>query len=116
MPEQVDPIRTLLAARDRLVEERRALTVAIALGYRRRRTDDSQTNEMRETFVALQNTVEAIGRAIEDERLLINRPVRDAQPLPTEHNAALEVTITAPSITITDENEDILFSPAARAS
>ncbi|MGN6591122.1 MAG: hypothetical protein ACTHKE_12610 [Sphingomicrobium sp.] len=73
MPDQSDPINTLLKARDRLVDERRALTVAIALGYRRRRTDEHNTNEIRETFIVLQNTIEAIGRAIEDERRLPSR-------------------------------------------
>ena len=75
MIDQADPIKSLLAARERLIDERRALAVAIALGYRRRRSDDAQTNEMRESFIALQNTVEAIGRAIEDERNFVHRPI-----------------------------------------
>lgn len=79
MSDQADPVKTLLAARARLVDERRALTVAIALGYRRRRSDEHQTNEMRETFVALQNTIEAIGRAIEDERHLPRLSTPDTQ-------------------------------------
>ncbi len=69
MTEGNDPVKTLLAAKDKLVEERRALAVAIALGYRRRRTDDIHTNEMRETFVAIQETIEAIDRAIVHEKV-----------------------------------------------
>jgi lysyl-tRNA synthetase class II len=70
MTEEVDPIKALISARDKLVEERRALTVAIALGYRRRRTDDIHANEMRETFIELQKLIEAIGRAIEHEKMI----------------------------------------------
>ena len=70
MVEESDPIKSLTSARDKLVEERRALAVAIALGYRRRRSDDPQTNEMRETFIGIQNTIEAISRAIADEELI----------------------------------------------
>ena len=78
MTDQSDPIKTLLMARDRLVDERRALAVAIALGYRRRRTDEHNTNEIRETFIVLQNTIEAVGRAIDDERRLPSRITPDA--------------------------------------
>jgi hypothetical protein len=70
MAEESEPIKSLATARDKLVEERRALAVAIALGYRRRRTDDPQTNEMREVFIAIQSTIEAIGRAIEHEKVI----------------------------------------------
>jgi len=97
MPEQGDPIKTLLAARDRLVDERRALTVAIALGYRRRRSDEHQTNEMRETFIALQNTIEAISRAIEDERHLPTRSVPEAQALVDQHNTTADPMSIAPA-------------------
>jgi hypothetical protein len=81
--DEIDPIKTLTTARDKLVEERRALSVAIALGYRRRRTDDPQTNETRETFISVQNTIEAIGRAIEHEKLIKReQPDPVAHPLP----------------------------------
>jgi hypothetical protein len=43
MIEQMDPIKTLKAARYKLILERRGLAVAIALGHRRRRTDSPQT-------------------------------------------------------------------------
>jgi hypothetical protein len=70
--EQIEPVKTLTSARNTLIAERRALAVAIALGYRRRRTDDNHTNEMREAFVGLQNTIEAIDRAIAHEKLIAN--------------------------------------------
>jgi len=70
MAEEIDPIKTLKAAKDKLVEERRALAVAIALGYRRRRTDDHHTNEMREAFISIQKTLDAVDRAIEQEKLI----------------------------------------------
>lgn len=55
---------------NKLVQERRALAEAMALGYRRRRTDDSHTNEMREAFIGVQATIEAIDRAIAHEKSL----------------------------------------------
>jgi len=70
MVEESHPVKTLIAARDKLVEERRGLSGAIALGYRRRRTDDAHTNDMRETFLSIQNTIEAVERAIAHEELL----------------------------------------------
>jgi len=70
MAEESHPIKMLIAARDKLVEERRGLSGAIALGYRRRRTDDAHTNDMRENFIGIQNTIEAIERAIAHEELL----------------------------------------------
>lgn len=72
MAEESEAIMTLITAREKLVEERRALSVAMALGYRRRRTDDSHTNDMRETFIGIQNTIEAIDRAIVQEKLLVS--------------------------------------------
>ena len=93
MSDQSDPVKTLLTARDRLVDERRALTVAIALGYRRRRSDDHQTNEMRETFVALQNTIDAIGRAIEDEQRLPTLVGSNAQNSIERHSTIADPTL-----------------------
>jgi hypothetical protein len=72
MPDETDHVKTLTTAKSRLVEERRALAVAIALGYRRRRTDDSQTNDMREAFIGIQGTIEAIDRAIAHEKVIAN--------------------------------------------
>jgi hypothetical protein len=72
MAEEADPTKTLTTAREKLVEERRAIAVAIALGYRRRRTDDPHTNELRESFLDTQNLIEALDRAIADEKLITN--------------------------------------------
>jgi hypothetical protein len=81
MAEELQHVRTLTAARDRLIEERRALAGAIALGYRRRRTDDSHANDMRETFIALQNLIEAIERALTQEETLVGKaPVSSLVP------------------------------------
>ncbi len=68
MSDGADPTKTLITAREKLIEERRALAVAIALGYRRRRTDDPQTNEQREAFIAVQALIEAVDRAIVHEK------------------------------------------------
>lgn len=78
MNDEADPIKTLTTARGKFIDERRSLVIAIALGYRRRRTDDSQTNDMRETFVGLQNTIEAIERAIVHERLIATQTIHNA--------------------------------------
>jgi hypothetical protein len=80
MAEEFNPIKTLNVARDKLVEERRALASVIALGYRRRRTDETHTNEMRDTFIAVQNTIEAIERATEHEKMLHERMFADENP------------------------------------
>jgi hypothetical protein len=86
MTEQIDPVKTLKAARYKLVQERRGLAVAMALGHRRRRTDSPQTNEMREAFALLQNTIEAVERAIAHEQLIKDEPV-EIFTLPTPEAA-----------------------------
>jgi hypothetical protein len=53
----------LLAARARMVTERREVASALTEKYRR-----SQTNEMRELLVQIQATIDAIDRAIADEK------------------------------------------------
>jgi hypothetical protein len=72
MTEQVDSIKTLTTAREKLIEERRGLAVALALGYRRRRTDDPHTNETRVAFIDVQNLIEAIDRAIAHEKRIMS--------------------------------------------
>jgi len=72
MAEDVNPTKTLASAKEKLIEERRALAVTIALGYRRRRTDDPQINETRVAFIDVQNLIEAIDRAIAHEKLIAN--------------------------------------------
>ncbi len=68
MAEELDPIKTLTTAKEKLIEERR--TLAIALALRRRRSDD-QVNETGRSFVNLQDMIEAIDRAIEHEKWII---------------------------------------------
>ena len=51
-----------LAARDREVEQRRNIADALAQAYER-----GETERMREAFTNIQNTIEAIERAIEHE-------------------------------------------------
>ncbi len=70
MAEDVNPTKTLAAAKEKLIEERRMLAVAIALAYKRRRTDDSHNNETRGAFIEVQNLIEAIDRAIAHEKLV----------------------------------------------
>ena len=53
---------TLLKARERLVEDRRAFAKIIAAPFEREKTVDARAR-----FVELQATIEAIDRAIEDE-------------------------------------------------
>lgn len=79
LAENIEALNTLNAARQMLVQERRALSVAMALGYRRR-TDDGHANGMREGFIGIQNTIEAIDRAIAHERLLATEPESSAVP------------------------------------
>jgi len=68
MVEAVNPTKTLATAKEKLIEERRMLAVAIALAYKRRRTDDSHNNETRGAFIEVQNLIEAIDRAIAHEK------------------------------------------------
>jgi len=81
MSDDADPIKTLATAKDRLIDERRALAIAIALGYRRRRTDDPHTHETRSAFIEVQNLIEAVDRAIAHEKLIPrDRPASLAVP------------------------------------
>ena len=75
MNEQIDPVKTLKAARCKLILERRGLAIAIALGHRRRRFDNPQAGDMRETFIFIQNTIEAVDRAIVHEQLIVDEPM-----------------------------------------
>lgn len=58
-----DHLAELLAARARMVAERREVASALTEKYRR-----SQTNEMRELLVQIQATIDAVDRAIADEK------------------------------------------------
>jgi len=56
-----DYVRTLSLAKDKLVENRRNLAAAIA------RSDGGNIGDMRDKFVSIQQTIEAIDRAIKEE-------------------------------------------------
>ncbi len=65
MAQESKHIRKLIAARDREVEQRRNVAEALAQAYER-----GETERMREVFITLQNTIEAIERAIQHEKML----------------------------------------------
>ena len=62
LTEENEHIRKLIAARDREVQQRRNTADALAQAYGR-----GETERMREAFINIQNTIEAIERAIEHE-------------------------------------------------
>ncbi len=62
MAQENEHIRKLIAARDREVEQRRNIADALAQAYER-----GETERMREAFINIQNTIEAIEHAIEHE-------------------------------------------------
>ena len=65
LAQENEHIRKLIAARDREVEQRRNIADALAKAYER-----GETERMREAFINIQNTIEAIERAIEHEENL----------------------------------------------
>jgi hypothetical protein len=60
-----DHIRILIAARDKEVVDRRDVAIALAAQHQRGHADD-----LRESIVRIQNAIEAIDRAIADEKQL----------------------------------------------
>jgi hypothetical protein len=96
MTEQIDPVKPLKAARAKLVQERRGLAIAIALDHRRRRTDNPQTNETREAFVFIQNTIEAIDRAIAHEQMIVGEP-EETLMLPAPELAPADPVVDDPA-------------------
>jgi len=65
MAQENEHIRKLIAARDREVEQRRNIADALAKAYER-----GETERMREAFINIQKTIEAIERAIQHEKML----------------------------------------------
>lgn len=63
MTDDNDHLAKLVAARSRMVAERRDVARALTEKYKR-----GQTNEMRELLVQIQATIDAIDRAIADEK------------------------------------------------
>ncbi|HEY1474372.1 MAG TPA: hypothetical protein VGF53_09845 [Pseudolabrys sp.] len=98
MDQESNPIAVLTAAKQKLVEERRTLAVAMALGYRRRRTDETHTNDMRETFIGIQTTIESIDRAIAHEKTIANRSTDSIVVPPLEVMASGMSGQSAPTV------------------
>jgi hypothetical protein len=65
MAQKNEHIKNLTAARDREVLHRREVAGALAQKYDRAHTEI--------TFISIQNTIDAIDRAIADERLILSR-------------------------------------------
>jgi hypothetical protein len=87
MAEELNPIKTLATAKEKLIEERR--TLAIALALRRRR--DEHVDETGRSFINVQDLIEAIERAIAHEKRIKNeRPESIVGPV----LEATQVTIT----------------------
>ena len=62
MAQENEHIRKLIEARDHQVEQRRELADALAQPYER-----GETEGVRQAFIIIQSTIEAIERAIEHE-------------------------------------------------
>jgi hypothetical protein len=62
-------IGKLIEARAQSVKERREVAQSLAQAYKRGKSEN-----MQEVFIKLQSVIEAIDRAIEDERKLEQRP------------------------------------------
>ena len=58
-----DPVDALIRAREKLIEQRRNLAASLGGDYQRGHTDDRRSQ-----FIEVQQTLEAVDRAIEDER------------------------------------------------
>jgi hypothetical protein len=68
MTEDNEHVKTLMAARDKLVMKRRELAVALAMPSTR-----GESEEMLERFTSLQGTIAAIEDATKHERQLAER-------------------------------------------
>ncbi|MGO9046641.1 MAG: hypothetical protein ACLP19_23960 [Xanthobacteraceae bacterium] len=58
-------VKRLIAARERMIEDRRSLADALANEYK-----GGHTERMRDSFITAQNAIEAIDRAIAHETLI----------------------------------------------
>lgn len=63
MADENEHLAMLVAARSRMITERREVVIALTEKYKRAHTDD-----MRELLVQIQATIDAIDRAIADEK------------------------------------------------
>jgi len=76
MAEENEYIRTLIAARVRELGHRREAAKALAKDYAR-----GDTEYMRETFVKIQETIEAIERAIAHEEFIVSKEAKTSWPV-----------------------------------
>jgi hypothetical protein len=77
MAQENEHIQKLVAARDRMISDRRLLAEALASGYK-----DGDTERMRDSFIVAQKTIEAIDRAIAHETLVAReRPGSTVPPI-----------------------------------
>jgi hypothetical protein len=77
MIQENEHIRTLIAARAREIEQRRNAAKTLAQQYVR-----GNTEYLRENFVKIQDTIEAINRAIADEEVIEGREPRSSSSTP----------------------------------
>jgi hypothetical protein len=77
MIQENEHIRTLIAARAREIEQRRNAAKTLAQQYVR-----GNTEYLRENFVKIQDTIEAINRAIADEEVIESREPRSSSSTP----------------------------------
>jgi hypothetical protein len=77
MTQENDHIQTLIAARGREIEQRPNAAKTLAQQYVR-----GDTEYLRENFVKIQETIEAINRAIADEEVIESREPRSSPPTP----------------------------------
>jgi hypothetical protein len=76
MAEENKYIQKLITARDRQIEDRRNSAAALTEKYTRGHTED-----MREAFVKIQDTIEAIERAIAHEEFIASEWSRSSWPM-----------------------------------
>jgi hypothetical protein len=77
MAQENEHIQKLVAARDRMISDRRALAEALASEYK-----GGDTERMRDSFIVAQKTIEAIDRAIAHETLVAReRPGSTVPPI-----------------------------------
>ena len=77
MTQENEHIRILIAARGREIEQRRTAAKTLAQQYVR-----GDAEYLRENFVKIQDTIEAINRAIADEEVIESREPRSSPPTP----------------------------------
>ena len=80
-------IKGLIEARNHEIEQRRYVAAQLAEGYKR-----DHTEKMRDAFISIQRTIQAIDRAIQDEKGLAapqSHPEDQAEPLEIEEGGPI---------------------------